>query len=510
LETSNIARGTFQIALTNAFQYLVMGLFYVVVTKTSALTPADLGVLSILSFLASTFSLLTGVGLPTALTKFASENLGKNQQEEATAIQKTVTRAVLMLSLAGFAAVAFSSGLLSQYFWNTSAYAPLIILMLTYAFLFNIVTICNSTLQALYLFGKMAIVTIMFIISSRTIAAILAMLHMSVQGVLIGYITGSSIALAAAIAFMRGRLRQTTNKAPLKPLLHFSLPLFLSSLTLLVLNWADIVIIASMTLNYSLAGIYYIIVSSVSVLSILWIPITTTIFPALSARYGLKNPQGISSILKTTSRYLAYIVFPSCLGLAAIAPTALTFFYGPDYASGATPLAVLSITTIIIALYSLFTTTLTAIGKTGQILKINTISALSSIIMLLALVPFFEATGAALARLATQVISLALATIALRKEVQVRLDREALWKSALASIATVPFLIAIEATLSAKLPTIQTLAIEILTAAAIYASSLYILKALNSQDLELLRQTFPKPLTKYINILENIIVQPQT
>jgi len=508
LEVNNIARGTFQITLTNALQYLVMGLFYIIVTKTSALTPTDLGVLSILSFLASTFSLLTGIGLPTALTKFASENLGKNQREEATAVQKTVTRAVLMLSIAGFAVAAFSSELLSQYFWNTSAYAPLIVLMLTYAFLFNIVTICNSTLQALYLFGKMAMVTIMFIISSRTVAAVLAMLHMGVQGVLIGYITGSSIALAAAIAFMRGKLLQIKNNAPLKPLLHFSLPLFLSSLTLLVLNWADIVIIASMTLNYSLAGIYYIAVNSVSVLSILWIPITTTIFPSLSARHGLKNPQGISSILKTTSRYLAYIIFPSCLGLAAIAPTALSFFYGSSYAPGATPLSILSIATIIIALYSLFTTTLTAIGKTDQILKINTISALSSIIMLLALVPFFEATGAALARLATQVISLILATYALRREVEVQLDREALWKSALASTATVPFLIAIESTLSVKLPTIQTLAIEVITAAGIYALSLYTLKALNSQDFELLRQTFPKPLTKYINILESIIVQP--
>jgi hypothetical protein len=33
------------------------------------------------------------------------------------------------------------------------------------------------------------------------------------------------------------------------------------------------------------------------------------------------------------------------------------------------------------------------------------------------------------------------------------------------------------------------------------------LKALKSQDFELLRQAFPKPLTKYINIIERIIVR---
>jgi len=144
----------------------------------------------------------------------------------------------------------------------------------------------------------------------------------------------------------------------------------------------------------------------------------TTIFPALSAHHGLKNPEDISNILKNTSQFLVYIIFPSCLGLAMIAPTALTFFYGSSYTKGAIPLAVLSITSIIIALYSLFTTALAAVGKTGQILKINIVSALSAILMLLALVPFFEAIGAALARLTTQMISLILATYSLSKEIK--------------------------------------------------------------------------------------------
>jgi len=101
--------------------------------------------------------------------------------------------------------------------------------MLTYAFLFNIITLCNSTLQALYLFGKMATLTIIFIISSRIVATILALLHMGVAGVLFGYITGSFIALTAAINFLRGKLPKTTKNMPLKSLLYFSLPLFFSS-----------------------------------------------------------------------------------------------------------------------------------------------------------------------------------------------------------------------------------------------------------------------------------------
>jgi O-antigen/teichoic acid export membrane protein len=507
LETNNIAKGTLQITSTNAIQYLIIGLFYITVTKTNALTPTDLGVLSILSFLASTFSLFTTLALPTALAKFASENLGKNQLEEAAAIQKTAARAVLTLSIAGFVTTALFSEMISRYFWGTSAYAPLVILMATHALLLNLTTLYNSSLQALCLFGKMAAVTIISVVCSRTIAAILALIRFSVSGVLVGYITGSLIAVTAAIALTRGKLPSSTNSTPIKPLLHFSFPLFLSSLTLLVLNWADIVVLASVTSNYALVGIYRIVVSSIGVLSVIYAPIMVTILPVLSARYSLENPKGIAKILRTASRYLFYVMVPSCLGLATIAPTALTFFYGPDYTSGATPLAILSVSVILLALYSLFATALTALGKTKQVLKINIASALSTVALLLTLVPFLEGVGAALTRLTVQAIGLTLAAYTLQKYVKVKLDMEAVWKSAAASTATIPILIVIEFTISRKIPTIQVLTVEILAAASIYLLALYVLKALNSQDFELLRQAFPKALSKYINILEGLIVQ---
>jgi len=507
LETSNIAKGTLQMTSTNAIQYLVMGIFYIVVTKTNALTPTDLGVLSILSFLASTFSLFTTLALPTALAKFASENLGKNRLEEAAAIQKTATRAVLMLSTAGFVTIALSSEIISKYFWGTPDYAFFVILMATNALLSNLSILYQSSLQALCLFGKMAAVTVISIVFSRTIAAVLALIHLSVSGVLIGYIAGSLIAVTAAIAFTRGKIPDPTNGAPIKPLLHFSFPLFLSALTLLVLNWADIVILASVTSNYALVGIYRIIVSSISVLSIIYAPIMVTILPVLSARYSLKNPEGIGKILRTASRYLFYVMIPSCLGLATIAPTALAFFYGPDYTLGAKSLAILSVSVILLALYSLFVTALTALGKTKQVLKISIAMALSTIVLLITMVPFFEGVGAALTRLIVQAIGLTLAIYTLQKYVKVRLDKEAVWKSATASMATILMLITIEFTISGKIPIIQVLAVEILAAASTYLLALHILKALNSQDFELLRQAFPKALSKYINILEGLIVQ---
>lgn len=507
METKNIPGGTIKLTIADVSQYFILAVFYMIVTKTNALTQTDIGTLSILSFLASTFSLFTVIALPTALIKFTSEKLGKNQKEEAAATQKTITKTVITLSITGLAIATISSQLISQYFWNNTEYIIILIINFTYAFLSNLISLCRSTLQALSLFGKMATITITYIISSRIIAIALALLNMGVTGVIIGYIIGSIIALTFAVIFLRGKLQKTTKNTSLKPLLHFSFPLFLGAITKIILNWADIVIITSLTRDLSLTGIYGIVVNSAGTLTILYASMTTTIFPVLSAHHGLKKPENISKIIKTTSRYIIYIIFPSCIGLAIIAPTALTFFYGPSYTKGAIPLTILSITAIITAFTLLLTTTLTAIGKTGQQLKINIIAAISSILALIALIPPLEITGAALARLTTQTIAFTLAVYILKKELKIRLDKEALWKSVLATTATIPVLLTLELAISTKLTTTQTLITELLTAAAIYLSALYILKALKKQDFELLRQAFPKPLTKYINVVERIIVR---
>jgi O-antigen/teichoic acid export membrane protein len=208
-----------------------------------------------------------------------------------------------------------------------------------------------------------------------------------------------------------------------------------------------------------------------------------------------------------TSRYLAYTVIPVCVLLASVAPSALTVFYGPDYASGAASLAILAFSIVALALFTLLTTTLTAMGKTKQVLQINIVSALFTITLLLGLVPVFQSVGAATTRLIVQVMSLILAAYVLRRYVNVQLDSEALWKSTVASVVTIPFLFVLESTITKTFPVFQVLFLEILTAGLVYLASLYVLKALNGQDFELLKESFPKFLSKFIDVLQKIMIR---
>jgi len=504
MKTNGVGKGTFQITFASIIQYLVMGLFYIVVTKTNALTPTDLGVLSVLSFIASTL-LLSTLALPTALTKYVSEHLGKNEIQKAASVQRTITRTVILLSLGGLIVATILSSSLSQYFWGTAESFQLIILISISALFSNLIVLYKSGLQALRLFSKMALVTITFILSSRIIAVVLALQDFGVTGVILGYIIGSFIGLIVAITFTRGKFPNPKNKTPIKPLLQFSLPLFLSSLALLVLSQADIVILASVTNDYALVGIYSIAVRSLLVLSVIWQPIMATTLPIVSARFGLQDQKGVGNVVKMMSRYLSYTVIPSCVMLAVVAPTALNVFYGSDYVPGATALSILSISVIVSALFTLVTTTLTAIGKTKQVLQINLVSATSVVVLLLGLVPLLGIIGAAITRLVVQVISLILAVYILKRHVSVQLDREALWKSALASAITIPFLFVLESKMIKGFSAVQVFAVEILVAGFIYVGSLYVLKALNDQDFDLIRQSFPKSFSKIIDTLQSVM-----
>ena len=505
LTANNVAKGTLQLSISSIIQYVVIALFYVAVTKTNTLTPADLGVLSILTFIASAFTLFL-LNLPTALTKFVSEHLGRNELETAASVQRTIVRIAVIVSLIGLALCTVLSTLLSQYFWGTTENATLVILISISAFLTNLITLYSSGLRAFSLFGKMATVTVIYIISSRVIGVILALLGFDVFGVLIGYVIGSFVGLIAAISFIHGKFPIPRNKASIRPILQFSLPLFMGSLATFVLSQVDIIVIASYTLDYTLVGIYSIAVKSLSVLTIITTPIMTTIFPLISAKFGLEK-QGASNVVKTTSRFLSYTIIPCSVILAVIAPTALEFFYGPQYVSGATSLAILSISTIIMSFFTLFTTALIAMGKTRQVLQINLISAFVAVTLLVSFVPFFDVVGAAFARLIAYTLSLVLAAYVIRKFISCYFDREALWKSIIASMATAPFLFVLEFMITMNFSIVDLLAVEILIGGLIYLISLYALKALNAQDFELLRQSFPKSFSKIIDSIQKVMAR---
>src|SRR5207244_12109983 len=135
---------------------------------------------------------------------------------------------------------------------------------------------------------------------------------------------------------------------PLRPILAFSLPVFASALITLGQQWGDMGIIYVL-LGPTILGPYYLVVSSVSFLSVLWMPVNQAIYPALSAAHSTGDPREVSDRLATAFRLINLTVIPVGAALAAITPTALDIVYGASYVAEALTLSVLSLSSIFVA-----------------------------------------------------------------------------------------------------------------------------------------------------------------
>ena len=135
-------------------------------------------------------------------------------------------------------------------------------------------------------------------------------------------------------------------------------------------------------------------------------------------------------------------------------------------------------------------------------LLINLASVGTSIAASTVLLPFLGVTGMAIVKGVAMIISLALTIFALRRRMPIRLDKEALWKSWTA--ATFMFLVVgvIEWIYLSQ----YLLPFYIFAGGVAYVAALKMLKAVNENDIQLIRNLTGKRLSPIVNVLEKILV----
>src|SRR3989441_12203865 len=92
------------------------------------------------------------------------------------------------------------------------------------------------------------------------------------------------------------------NSFPARTLLVFSLPSFASAVVTLLQGWGDIALLQTILGQFGTTGAYYLVVTSVSFLSILWTPTAGALYPALSSSYTRQGPTGVSEKLGVAMR----------------------------------------------------------------------------------------------------------------------------------------------------------------------------------------------------------------
>lgn len=509
MSVRRVGRGTFYIMAQNVTQFLSGILFYVVITRAPTITKADIGSISTLTFFVTLFTLASPLGLQVAAAKYVSEFIGREEMKKASSVARSIIRMVIISSSSLLITALLLSSWLSPLSGRSGIGIMVFMIACGAAFLATMKSTFLSLIQGLQMFDRYAVASILTFITARTLAVILVIQNHGLFGVVTGWIVGEAVGLTLAIVFYHGVLPKADITYKARSLLAFSVPVFIMTVVTTVSDWADRMLFFAITGDLEVLGVYDLAIRGALSLSIIWIALNVTVLPAFSEVYGRMGREGLSEPITMSLRYLSYMIIPSALGLATISKSAMALLFGWEYTDGSLLLAVLALFSIATAFSQIVLSALQAMGETGVFIRIASASMITNIGMVTLLTPVFGVFGATLARSTMILVGFIYGFLTLRSRVSLGVETKVLWKALLAAIMMAAPLWVFETVFSGTVFTNPFLivVVEVGIGIVVYGLTLALLRALDEQDFDILRQMVPRRLLGFVNLLERMFIR---
>ncbi|MEM2351490.1 MAG: oligosaccharide flippase family protein [Thermoproteota archaeon] len=388
-----LASGTFFLTVMQVLGYAGYFAFYVLAARL--LTTSEVGSFSLLLMVLTVFSTGSLLALNNAVVKFFSEGLGREDEEWAASAANGALRLIAFSSTTSLILGLAFSPLISSF---AGVGLLEVSCILVSAFIYNFTSYLGAVMYGYRMFREVCLQNVIYVFSCRSIGLMLAFLGLRVLGVSFGFLAGSTLTLICSIAFLRGRDNRSNKVFPYSRLLKFSLPVYGYNIVSLLQSWLDVGLLSSVA-GLDVAGTYYIAVSSVTFLSVLWQPLSQALLPTLSWMNGSGYADEITKIARSVLRIMSAIILPLSFGLASVPRTALSIVYGTEYARASLAFSLLAFSAFLNAYTSFYGAVLQALGRTKPILAAGAASTLIYVFMLATLSPVLGQVGAALARM---------------------------------------------------------------------------------------------------------------
>ncbi len=340
----NVPRGTAYITIQQIVFYATSFLYYVLLVRI--LNLSQVGEISLLAAASSVFTTLTQLALPLAATRFISSHIGSNDATGASSVAATSLRLLLVIAGSGVVVAILASPWIGTTIFKTADSGTLLAATFAASFLFDLTALYGAFFLGLGLYADILYQNILFFPLSRGLGLALAYEGLGPLGIPLGWAIGALATLLLSLYLWKGKLLHSRSY-PARPLLVFGLPLFASALVTLLQSWGDIALLQGILGQFGKTGAYYIVVASVSFLSILWIPVAGALYPALSSQ---------SFLLITTLQSVSRTAHILGISLAATIIDLVSVGLGANAlgtTAGAVGRALLAITTLLLAWFSL-------------------------------------------------------------------------------------------------------------------------------------------------------------
>jgi O-antigen/teichoic acid export membrane protein len=500
----NVPRGTAYITAQQLVIYASSFVYYVLLIRI--LNLSQIGEVSLLTAAAAVFTTITQLALPAAATRFISASIGGKDPSTAGAVARTSLRLTVTIAAPALLLSTLASPWIAITVFKDSNATSFLIVAFASSFLLDLTALYGAYFLGLGRYANMAYQNVLFHPLSRGLGLVLAYKGLGPLGIPAGWAIGAFATLLLSIYLVKGNLPKA-GSFPVRPLLVFSLPLFATALVTLLQGWGDIALLQAILGQFGTTGAYYLVVTSVSFLSILWTPAAAALYPALSSSYTSEGPTGVSEKLGVATRLVNLTVLPTGTALAVIAPTALEAVYGPSLLAGAVPFAILAITIIFSAQSLLLITTLQAIGKTTHILGISLAATFIDLTAVGLGAPALGTTAGAVGRALLAIVMVFLAWLSLRGVVHAPLT-SGLRKAGVLTVFSAGPLLIVDHILTFTLRFAPLS--RILALLAVFAIGYLVvsrtLSVFNENDFDILENALPQFLQPGLRLIERVLI----
>lgn len=482
-----------------------------------------MGVYALLSFILAFVQVFGALALPSAAVKYIAQYLAEGDSEKAKAVVVRVLQMGLLVSAIAFAALFIPAEWMSSQMFGTDTYASLLRLVAICSIFTIIYTQASSFLQGMQKMREVAIIGFTYTVIHTSVGIYLLLMGWRLYAVVIGWLAGLAITSVISLILTAKHLGFLGKPYPIRPLLNFSLPLYVAGGIGFFVSWIDQLLLVSYmgmlhgtTEAQRILGIYYVAIRASVVPGLFSNSIITALFPQLSELYTKQGLNSLKDAFRVSTRYSVLVGFPLIVGLATLARPAITLVAGWQYIEATEPL-------IIICIAALVGTLGVAVGSILMTLERTTIVSVLSIVSvtLSVLLSYFALAyldlgmvGTAWARAIASIIGVALGLYLLSRYVSISFDKEVLWKASSASAFMVIAIIALDlvrkifSTDSYEFLVIRLhlLPIYVIVGASVYFLALVMLRAIKRRDIELVKEYLPRNLKHITTWLERLVV----
>jgi len=511
--TTRVARGATYL-FAQGFAAAFIGLAYFVILAHTFRDPSEqwqMGAYALLSFVLSLSQVFGTLSLQSASVKYVAQYLAEGEPERAKAVAIRVLQIGLLASVVVFSAIFAPAEWLSTLVLNSPEHALLIrtvALCVVFAILYNLAL---SVLQGLQRMRDVAIIGLSYSVIHACVGAFLLFLGWRLYGVVVGWLAGWLIASVAALILVSRYLGVAGKPHPIRPLLSFSLPLYFSAGVAFFVAWIDqLFLISYVSLLYgategqTILGIYYVAVRASVVPMLFSNALVIALFPSLSELYAQQGLNSLRDAFKVSMRYSVLAGFPLIIGLATLAYPVIILFGGSQYIEAAVPLIVISIAALIGTLGLAMNPILLTLERTRAASLLSVISVASSLFLAYILVVSLNLgmIGAAWARTLAAILTFLLTFYVVSRHVRLSFDKEAIWKSSVASALLVASIIGLDLVRRSLSPSsyqflvirLHLLPVYVIVGGLAYLAALIVLRVLTKRDLEILEEYLPSRL----------------